>query len=141
MKVSNKGITLSETLCYIVIFSLLLSVIGGYLVFISKYNIKSNSSREVELTFLETICNNIYDYKFVNEEDLFIETNNRQELILKGVNTNQVYLTYNYQTKEMYNGLLGRSLCFEDIVLEIKTTSDYVYITNSTNNYHFIIEV
>ena len=90
---------------------------------------------------MEKVCNNIDDYKFINKEDLYVDVNNNEKLVLKGVVTKQIYFEYNYQTNVMFNGLLGRSLCFKTLTLEFDVTNEYVYITNNTKNYHFVIEV
>lgn len=141
MKAQNKGITLSESLCYIVIFSLLIVVTSGYLIYVSKFNRQKENEEFYEIRFLEKVCNNIDDYKFINKEDLYVDVNNNEKLVLKGVVTNQIYFEYNYQTNVMFNGLLGRSLCFKALTLEFDVTNEYVYITNNTKNYHFVIEV
>ena len=141
MKTKNKGITLSESLCYIVIFSLLITVTSGYLVYVTKFNRKLDNDEFYEIRFLEMVCNNINDTKFINDEDLYIYVNNSEKLILKGTLTKQIYLEYNYETRKMFNGILGRSINFKSLTLEFNVTNDYVYITNHLRNYHFVIEV
>ena len=141
MKVSNKGITLSETLCYIIIFTLLIIVISSYSIYINKYYVKKDNTTVDEITFIETLCNNINDYKFINKEELFFYINNEEEIIIKGCQTEQVYLQYQYSNQKLYNGLLGKSIIINNLDIQFIIRNSYLLITNKTNNYYFIVEV
>lgn len=141
MKINNKGITLAEALCYIVVFSLLLTVITGYLLFLYNFNLQNNTSEFTEVMFLEKIATNIKDYKMINKEDIYIEKYDSNNLIIKGVNTNQTYLSYDFKKKKMYNGLISKDIVFETLKLEFFLKDNVLLIINEDNNYRFIVEV
>lgn len=141
MKIKNKGLTLSEMLCYIVIFSMLLSIITGFLLYIYDFNHDINTTEFEEVLFLEKLVTNIKDYKILNKEDIYIDVNNEESIVIKGVNTNQIYLSYNIKSNEMYNGLISKKIVFETLSLNFLFEENYILITNLNDNYHFLIEV
>lgn len=140
MKINHKGMTLSEVLCYIVIFSLLISIITGYLIYLFKFNNHHEINQFQEIMYLENTCNNIKDQKFINEEELKL-IKDEESIKILGQKTKLVYLEYNYQTKKMDNGIIGKSLIFQSYELQFILNEDFLIITNDLNNFYFVVEV
>lgn len=141
MKTHNKGMTLSELLCYIAVFSLLICVVSGYLIYVINASKDNKKVDFLEVLFIEDVCNNIKDYKKVYQEEIIVLSNNEEELVLVGEKTNQVYFKYQYQDRTMYNGLISKKMTFKKLVLQIEEYDNYFLITNENENYYYVIEV
>ena len=140
MKLNHKGMTLSEVLCYIVILSLLISLVTGYLIYIYKFYNNHQTNEFQEILFLVNTCNNIKDQKFINKEELSLVMN-EDLIMITGRDTGLVYLEYHHDTREMKNGINGKSIIFKTFNLSFIQNDDFLIITNQKNNFYFTIEV
>ena len=140
MKNKNLGLTLSEMLCYIVVFSLLITIISSYMIFIFKTKENKENKIYKEIMFIEDTIDDIKDYTFLNNDKVkLIKENDKLKLI--SINTSQVLLVVDTNIKMIYNGVESKEIVFENISIKVEVKSSYLSIKTSDLLFNFMIEV
>ena len=140
MKNKNLGLTLSEMLCYIVVFSLLITIISSYMIFIFKTKENKENKIYKEIMFIEDTIDDIKDYTFLNNDKVkLVKENDKLKLI--SINTSQVLLVVDANSNMLYNGVESKEIVFENISIKVEVKSSYLSIKTSDLLFNFMIEV
>lgn len=140
MKNKNLGLTLSEMLCYIVVFSLLITIISSYMIFIFKTKENKENKIYKEIMFIEDTIDDIKDYTFLNNDKVkLVKENDKLKLI--SINTSQVLLVVDANSNMIYNGVESKEIVFENISIKVEVKSSYLSIKTSDLLFNFMIEV
>ena len=140
MKGLNKGITLTECLCYIVIFTLLSLEITVFTLVVTRSFNEHNNVQNNEILFIQDLITDIEDYIFVNDENLYGVSNNAY-FYLYTTNENRVLLTFNKIDNILFNEIEGKSLVIKQNSLNINIKNNYFHLKINDGNYNFILKV
>ena len=137
-KTVNKGIVLSEILCYICIFSFILSVIISCLFMIEEFNKKMKESY-VDLSLeVQELIYQLDDTITEEQENLYVVFS-KELLQLYGVKTNKLYLTISEE--ELNSNVLNMIINIEKLNLTYSVNNKFIVLTNEKKDLIYIIDL
>lgn len=137
----NKGFTISELLCYIVIFSTLLLQISTFTIIVVKYQKNTKKNVLDEVLLIEDIVTDISDEILISNEELIISVFNTQTIEIVTKSNNRVIFKFDFLNNIIFNGTNGNYYTLKYINLEFKKLEKSLIIKTTNEYYHFIIRV
>lgn len=137
---SNRGITLTESLCYIVVFSIIILQLSSFLILVNKVKNDSNIRKVSEMLFIKDTFEEIHEEVFLNNEKIIVKESNNI-IYIYGKNHNELLLQYNRETNEFINGIEDKSIIIKQLDLEFIITDKYILFISNNGNYKRIIKV
>ena len=133
--IKNKGIVLSEVLCYISIFSMIMLVVLSYTILINKSGNKKFIDKCLEL---QKLIYDIEDTMFLVQEDLYIKTENNV-IYLYGKNSDSLYLTLSENV--IYSEVMQRTMEVGLLELEYFIENNFLVLRNSEKNITYVLNM
>lgn len=137
---NNRGITLPEVLCYIVLFTMISLQISTFMIIINKYKKSENNLKYDENLFIEDLIGGINDFTYLYNESLYT-TETKLYIRVYSKRKNMLLLTYRKDGSKIINGLNGKTLEPRYNTYKLIVSENYVLINNEEKNYNFILEV
>ena len=138
MKKKNKGITLPEVLCYIVIFTMISLQVTSYIIVVNKYKSSTTKEKHDEILFVDDLLGDISDYLYLNDTTVYLkETEELLEAYAK--NDNRLLFSYDKKTSLLRNEIEGRK---KEVKYCYMINKGYYLLINTNNlNYNFVLKV
>lgn len=133
---TNKGIVLSEVLCYISVFSMLMLILFSYIFIVNNFKKDKEISLINKSLELQELLFDIEDSIFVARENLRV-VENEKEINLYGEDSNLLYLSI--RDNIYYSDVLQRNLDLSDLNFEYTLENKFIFITNKDRKFNYVL--